>query len=112
MDDQFSSALGMSYEFRDDKIIFSDGVSYTLDEAASLARDRLTDMDLQAIHLVKKMFDGEILDCAGETRRLVRNGVGVTVGATVGATESVARTGDRSLDDLAAEFGPPPIMKK
>lgn len=87
-------ALGMSYEFRGGKMIFSDGVEYSINEAATMARDRLTDDDIRAIHLVKKLFDGEIVDVEGSAQRAVFSS------RCVGEAGGRAR----SLDDIAKEM--------
>lgn len=96
--------LGLSYEFRDGKMIFSDGVEYSIDEAAALARDRLTDDDLRAIHLVKRIFDGTIMDCAGAARRMIHDA------DQDGPDEMTSGPPCSSLDDLGESLGPPPII--
>ena len=40
---------------------FEDGVEYTLDEALILSKGRAAGDDLKAIHLAKKVFDGELV---------------------------------------------------
>lgn len=57
--EQWSNALSQRYTFQGDRIIFEDGTSYGLDEAVLMSEDlKLTNIDLQAIHAVKRVFDG------------------------------------------------------
>lgn len=108
-EDTFVPALNQSYRFEKDRLIFEDGVSYSLNEAAMLARDastalgdhRLTDDDIQAIHLVKKMMDGEILGSAGAAARFVHDAKSAPDDHSPPAPESPRRT----LDDIAREMG-------
>lgn len=56
-----SDALGLGYVLDPDGIIFDDGVRYTLPEAMEVSRTARTDDDVRAVHLVKKVFDGDII---------------------------------------------------
>lgn len=109
----FVSALNQSYRFEGDRIVFQDGVSYTIDEVVHIARDasatlgnhRLDDDDIQAIHLVKKMFDGEIVVQPGETQKVVYD-------ASIDDNfidENPTRK-PKSLSALSFELGPPPLL--
>lgn len=57
-------ALGESYWFNclNGMLIFDDGVQYTSEEAIWIAESEPSDETLQAIHLIKKEFKGEITD--------------------------------------------------
>jgi hypothetical protein len=66
----FVKALNQSYKFIDGHAVFYDGTVYEVNELLELSKPirgrdgsetRLRDNDLQKIHLVKKMFQGEIL---------------------------------------------------
>jgi hypothetical protein len=59
---QFVPALEQNYRyFKNRKILeFDDGTEYSLREAVLIARERPKDGDLQAIHLVKRVFDGVV----------------------------------------------------
>ena len=68
--DHWVPALQMSYDYhpRTGMIVFTDGIKYTLEEFMIMAKGRLyNDDDIRAIHEVKKMFDGELVDefCRG-----------------------------------------------
>jgi hypothetical protein len=101
----FVAALNQSYRFEGDRIVFQDGVSYTIEEAVHIARDRLDDDDIQAIHLVKKLFDGEIVVQPGETQKVVYNAK-----MDDGYIDSSPVKKPKSLSSLAFELGPPPIL--
>jgi hypothetical protein len=66
-DEHYSRALDQHYEFDGQKLTFEDGISYTLAEAVEVAKKARRDEDVRAVHLVKRVFDGEVLD---DTRRL------------------------------------------
>lgn len=105
-------ALNQTYRFEDGKIIFEDGVTYSINEAVMMARDRLTDEDIQAIHLVKRIFGGEIEvpyrdRIAVTVREPVSPDVGVDCNPPVGAN---CNSPIRSLSDIASEFGEPPLL--
>lgn len=57
-----SKALGLRYTHFPNlnKIVFEDGVCYTMDEAVMAAKAKNAD-DLRAIHLVKAVFGGTLL---------------------------------------------------
>lgn len=62
VEDTFVPALGQAYEFRDGKMVFPDGVSYSLSEAVAMASDlSLTERDIQVIHAVKMLWEGDIV---------------------------------------------------
>lgn len=105
--DTFVPALGQEYEFRDGKMIFPDGVEYSLAEALTMAKDlSLTDRDIQAIHAVKKLFDGRIVDLttpAGTVTAWIPPG-SLNLGDAPEAVElPETRSGD-FLDDLASKL--------
>jgi len=106
--DNFVAALNQSYRFEGDRIVFQDGVSYTIAESLHIAKDRLDDDDIQAIHLVKKLFDGEILAQPGEMQKVIYNA------SSEGAFDSNANASPvkkpKSLSSLAFELGPPPLL--
>jgi len=54
--------LHYSYDPREMVLIFDDGVKYTLNEALVLSRGGAKKNDLEAIHKVKAVFHGEIID--------------------------------------------------
>ena len=59
-DRKYSKALRQSYTLQESgHLRFEDGVKYTIAEAIALAT--ATDLDIQAIHKVKKQFMGEII---------------------------------------------------
>lgn len=62
MSDHYVNALGQSYRYSPDsgRLKFDDGTVYDLFEAFALSKGACTDEDLFGIHLVKKIFDGEI----------------------------------------------------
>jgi len=101
-DDTYAPQIGQSYCFIKGKLVFEDGISYSISEALSLCDPRLTPEDIQAIHLVKKMFDGEILAQPGEAHRTIFSAVNINRDEKDQA---------RSLDDLAMEMGPLPLLK-
>jgi hypothetical protein len=41
--------------------VFYDGVNYTLAEAQALSKRKEKDEDLRKIHLVKRLFQGELI---------------------------------------------------
>jgi hypothetical protein len=43
------------------EILFEDGVRYTMTEALHISRDELQGDDLRALHLVKRITDGQLL---------------------------------------------------
>jgi hypothetical protein len=50
------------YEYKNGIMTFPDGVTYTVNEAMYLSKDAdLQDSDMEAIHSIKKIFDGRIL---------------------------------------------------
>lgn len=57
---EFVPALESRYVFKNGHLVFFDGTEYSLSEALCLTDERLSVDDLKAIHLVKKMFGGEI----------------------------------------------------
>jgi hypothetical protein len=59
--DEFAPALGLHYRYIDDKLVFYDGVNYTLAEAQALSKRKEKDEDLRKIHLVKRLFQGELI---------------------------------------------------
>jgi len=93
---EYVAALNQSYSFVKGRLVFEDGISYSIAEAIALNDPRLTPEDIQAIHLVKRIFDGEILAQPGEIHRFIYN----------------AELTSKSLDELANEMGPPPFLKK
>jgi len=101
----YVKALAMSYEFDGTDLVFDDGVRYSIREAATLARGRLSDDDLQAIHLVKKLIDGEVLDQPGAFNQAMYS-------APASAFVSDGKVASVSLDDIAAQLGAPPIFRK
>lgn len=54
-----SKALGLSYTWNGGPLVFEDGVRYTVAEAIHLSS--AGDETLRAVHLVKKMFDGQVI---------------------------------------------------
>ena len=104
--------IDAEYEFRDGMMIFPDGVTYNLAEALVMARDRLTEVDIQAIHLVKLMFGGEItevVDAQGYREKLTVVDTQVSLPCPFDHSESIEDTpeeGYKSLDDLASMFDP------
>jgi len=60
-----SDALGLTYTLDPDGILFEDGVRYTVPEAIAVSRSANHPDDVRAVHLVKKIFDGEILQPKG-----------------------------------------------
>ena len=103
---EYVAALNQSYSFVKGRLVFEDGISYSLAEAIALNDPRLTPEDIQAIHLVKRIFDGEILAQPGEIHRFIYNGICRDVAGNVSTIPS------KSLDELAAEMGPPPFLNK
>jgi len=63
--DNWVHALQMTYDYKDGILTFTDGVKYTIKEAVLLSKGKIQDHDLRFIHLIKKIFDGEIEDCFG-----------------------------------------------
>jgi hypothetical protein len=61
MKKEYVPAIGQSYTFRDGVATFDDGVSYTLKEMLYLAERHAAGSDLREVHLVKKVFDGELI---------------------------------------------------
>ena len=61
MKKQTVKQLGLSYRFKDGLAVFEDGVSYTPHEMIVIAQKGGTDKEMQKLHEVKKLFDGEIL---------------------------------------------------
>lgn len=59
---EYVAALGQSYTYwpNQKQLIFEDGVCYTVEEAAILAKITKHE-DLRAVHLIKAMFGGEII---------------------------------------------------
>lgn len=58
---EFVPVLEKRYEYKDNKLVFEDGVSYSIAEALIMAHDlKLTKEDIQAIHCIKLMLGGEI----------------------------------------------------
>lgn len=59
----FVPELNQSYTWDEDKgvITFSDGVEYSVSELIELSRVNTTVKDKQAVHRLKKAFDGELL---------------------------------------------------
>lgn len=57
-----SDKLNLDYQYYPalDQLIFEDGVCYKMREAMIVSRTK-HDSDLRAIHLVKKMFGGEVI---------------------------------------------------
>lgn len=51
--------LTSEYNYRDGKLIFPDGVSYTIDEALALSSENETNIII--LHLIKKLFEGDIV---------------------------------------------------
>lgn len=94
MDEKYVVALNQSYCFVKGRLVFEDGIGYSLAEAITLNDPRLTAEDIQAIHLVKRIFDGEIQSQPGAVRQFVYNSV----------------KADKTLDELANEMGPPPFL--
>lgn len=98
------------YTFNGEKILFDDGTEYTLSEAFSLARDKLSSEDMQAIHLVKKRLSGLIYE-------VVEDGKPLPVVSVVEPEKergesviqqnlfSVAENEQKSLDDLLKDEG-------
>lgn len=62
-------ALQMSYDYVPETgmIVFTDGIKYTIDECIQIAKGKLSDDDIRAIHHVKQAFDGELVNGFGET---------------------------------------------
>jgi hypothetical protein len=61
---EHSVALNLDYQYYPnlDRLIFEDGVCYTTEEAVILAQiSSRASEDLKAVHLVKKVFGGEVL---------------------------------------------------
>lgn len=58
---EYSRVLSLHYEYFPDidLIRFEDGVCYTMQEAIIISR--MGDEDVKAVHLVKKIFGGELL---------------------------------------------------
>jgi hypothetical protein len=103
--------IDAEYSFVDGMIVYPDGVSYNLAEALILCRDRLDEHDRQAIHLVKKLFDGQIeerADADGLVERLHVTDLTVALPYPFSESVSVEDSSDmgQSLDDLAAMFDP------
>lgn len=103
--DNFVAALNQSYRFEGDRIVFQDGVSYTIAESLHIAKDRLDDDDIQAIHLVKKLFDGEIVVQPGEAAKVVYNALN-----DENFIDENSIKKPKSLSALSYELGPPPIL--
>lgn len=55
----YARQLKMMYSFDGEKAVFPDKVTYTMPELLFLSS--VDDKDLQSIHIVKKIFDGEII---------------------------------------------------
>ena len=64
MERRYARPLGLHYSYdpRDLVLVFDDGVKYTLKEAVILAKGGAKENDLRAIHKVKAVFFGEVLD--------------------------------------------------
>jgi len=108
-------ALESRYRFVNGKMVFEDGVEYTLAEALLMQADRnLNNVDMLAIHLVKKLFDGEIIYANGycdvdtmelkECRDVETPGRDVTCNVRTDEMQE-AIDGEDPLADLEAEFG-------
>lgn len=50
------------YDYETGLFTFPDGVQYTLREALHISKTALTMEDVEAIHKVKNIFDGQVLD--------------------------------------------------
>lgn len=59
----YASQLGLGYVFYplSRRILFEDGVEYTVEEFLELSHVSETDVDLRAIHRVKAAFEGDLL---------------------------------------------------
>ncbi len=53
-------SLTYKYDTETGICTFEDGTEYTLREMIFIARQELTDEDMDALHAVKKVFDGEL----------------------------------------------------
>jgi hypothetical protein len=109
---EYVAALNQSYSFVKGRLVFEDGISYSLAEAIALNDPRLTPEDIQAIHLVKKMFDGEILAQPGEIHRFICNGIVEPFRGPRAESRGETALPAKSLDELANEMGPPPFLNK
>lgn len=115
MSDTFVPALGKRYEFKEDRIVFEDGVSYTLAEAMVMAKDRLDEADIQAIHLVKQMFDGTIVSTTNvdTVKRVVTETRIVQEELPLAVPQSEIRNPQPlDLDALGESFGELPILNR
>lgn len=66
-----SKQLGLTYVYDGTALRFEDGVSYTIDEALLLSWNGASAQTIQAVHSIKKHFDGEIISVvrSGEMSR-------------------------------------------
>jgi len=66
---QYVKALNLSYRYNPDegKIVFEDGVHYTVYEALYLSRTRANEETIRAIHKIKGVFNAGIESPFGET---------------------------------------------
>lgn len=53
-------SLTYKYDAETGICTFEDGTAYTLREMIFIAKQKLTDEDMDALHVVKKVFDGEL----------------------------------------------------
>jgi hypothetical protein len=59
-----SRTLGLDYVYDRGKITFEDGVEYTIEEAMRVSIGGCEGDDLRKLHLVKKIFNGEIIQAS------------------------------------------------
>ncbi len=106
----FVPALEQRYEFTEDRLVFEDGTVYTLAEATFMAKDRLSAEDIQAIHLVKRLFGGEIVGAThvDHEKKTVTDTVidAVQENLPLGFEENVKR----DLDEMGKSFGDLPMI--
>jgi len=56
----FARQLMAHYEYRDGKLLFDDGTEYAISEALFISELGLPTEDIEAIHLLKRKFAGEL----------------------------------------------------